>query len=323
MKQLIFLIISALALTKVNANVWTVDCSTLTTQRLDPIVYPNYSPAGHVHNIIGADTFSHNVTYADLMTSTCTTCNVPSDKSNYWVPQLYVHKKDGKFYYVPMEFHVYYKLINDRGQTDPVNNPSFGAIREFPPGFQMVAGSPKQTEKSDFVEHKCYGPMTNTYGFPSQPEQCYAIRGEITFPSCWDGENLGQEGNRGKGHVSYPVGGDWRAGPCPNTHPVRIPTLFFEAIFKIQDFFEAGDELVYSFNDKSGFGFHGDFVNGWEEGVVQEAIDYCATHYDGAETHCQIVKVFDNSNTCHWQGTDDENVYKGVLNELPPYNGPF
>ena len=150
MKQLIFLIISALALTKVNANVWTVDCSTLTTQRLDPIVYPNYSPAGHVHNIIGADTFSHNVTYADLMTSTCTTCNVPSDKSNYWVPQLYVHKKDGKFYYVPMEFHVYYKLINDKGQTDPVNNPSFGAIREFPPGFQMVAGSPKQTEKSDF-----------------------------------------------------------------------------------------------------------------------------------------------------------------------------
>ena len=94
MKQLILLIISALALTKVNANVWTVDCSTLTTQRLDPIVYPNYSPAGHVHNIIGADTFSHNVTYADLMTSTCTIgwAQIPKSRPFYFVilSQLWV-----------------------------------------------------------------------------------------------------------------------------------------------------------------------------------------------------------------------------------------
>ena len=98
MKHLISLII-LLALTNAKAgNVWTVDCGTITTQRLDPIVFPNYSPAGHVHAIVGADTFSHNVTYEDLQTSTCTTCNVLTDKSNYWVPQLYVHKKsDGKF----------------------------------------------------------------------------------------------------------------------------------------------------------------------------------------------------------------------------------
>ena len=68
MKHLISLSI-LLTFTKVKAgNVWTVDCGTLATQRLDPIKFPNYSPAGHVHAIVGADTFSKNVTYEDLQT---------------------------------------------------------------------------------------------------------------------------------------------------------------------------------------------------------------------------------------------------------------
>ena len=88
-----------------------------------------------------------------------------------------------------------------------------------------------------------------------------------------------------------------------------------------QKVIEAGDELVYSFNDKSGFGFHGDFINGWEDGVVQQAIDYCATSDDGYKTQCQIVKS--GYSGCQWQGTDDENAFTGVLDELPPYDVPF
>ena len=40
-----------------SANVWTVDCSIVTTQRMDPIVFPGESPAGHVHAIVGASKF--------------------------------------------------------------------------------------------------------------------------------------------------------------------------------------------------------------------------------------------------------------------------
>lgn len=65
-------------------------------------------------------------------------CDVVTDKSNYWVPQLYIHKQsDGKYHYVDNRFAVYYKLINDRGQTDLVNNPfQPGDFAAFPPGFR-------------------------------------------------------------------------------------------------------------------------------------------------------------------------------------------
>ncbi len=97
------------------STVFTVDCKTVATQRMDPIVFPGRQPVGHVHAIAGASRFNESVTYKDLQESKCTTCNAGQDLSNYWVPQLYVQKKrDGKFHHIPMEFSAYYKLINDR-----------------------------------------------------------------------------------------------------------------------------------------------------------------------------------------------------------------
>ena len=57
----------------------------------------------------------------------------------------FVPQSDGKFHYVPFEFHVYYKLINDCCQTtvnDP-NNPNANPIEPgyfsaFPAGFRKV-----------------------------------------------------------------------------------------------------------------------------------------------------------------------------------------
>ena len=60
--------------------------------------------------MIGGSKFSAGVSYPDLQASLCTSCNAAADLSNYWVPQLYVRKaRDGKFYYVDNDFHVYYK----------------------------------------------------------------------------------------------------------------------------------------------------------------------------------------------------------------------
>ena len=36
-----------------------------------------------------------------------------------------------------------------------------------------------------------------------------------------------------------------------------------------------GDQLVYSFDDYVGYGFHGDFFNGWKPGVVESLLDQC------------------------------------------------
>ena len=56
----------------VAANVWTTDCRVLATQRLDPIVFPGHSPAGHVHTVAGGSRFNKESTYEDLQQSNCT-----------------------------------------------------------------------------------------------------------------------------------------------------------------------------------------------------------------------------------------------------------
>merc|ERR1712150_117630 len=185
----------AISVPYANANVWTVDCSILTTQRMDPIIFPDQSPAGHVHAIVGSSKFNPSQTYEELQQSQCNSCNAGEDMSNYWVPQLYIYKQsDGKYHHVPMEFHVYYKLINDNGQTSPPgqNNPIVpGEFSDFAEGFRILVGSPYQTGPDPNIQHQCLGPGLFTSGFPTNPEQCYnGVRVEAPFPSCWDGVTL-------------------------------------------------------------------------------------------------------------------------------------
>jgi len=307
---------------RVSANVWTTDCRVVATQRLDPIVYPGYSEAGHVHTVAGASKFSKDSTYDQLQQSQCTSCDVQPDLSNYWIPQMYVKKqRDGKFYFAENYFAVYYKLLNERGTTSMGNNFEPGYFHSFPPGFKMLAGSPLETEPQHYINHKCLGDDfgEDTVGFPPRPELCtWFIRSEITFPSCWDGR-LESKDMRSDPHVVYPDPG-WEAGTCPESHSMRLPTLFFEGVFTVEGIYEPGDQLYYSFNDTTGYGFHGDFLNGWQDGLMDDLIEYCRTHEDGMATQCNIAK---NRVDCPWEGAEDPDQYKGVLDQLPPWDGPW
>ena len=121
---------------------------------------------------------------------------------------------------------------------------------------------------------------------PQDPTTCTYIRAQVTFPSCWDGNT----------NVIYPDGG-WMAGSCPSSHPKRIPTLFFEAIFDVSQI-KTGDTLMYSHNDSIGYGFHGDFLNGWKSGVIQNAISTCDSAIGEPPTGCGIKKAAPG--TCKW-----------------------
>ena len=56
---------------------------------------------------------------------------------------------------------------------------------------------------------------------------------------CWDGKNLDSPDH--VSHVSYPASGTFENnGPCPSTHPVKLPQLMFEVIWD-----------TTAFNDKS------------------------------------------------------------------------
>ena len=73
--------------------------------------------------------------------------------------------------------------------------------------------------------------------------------------SCWDGVNLDSPDHMG--HVSYPANGTFdNQGPCPSSHPVRIPQILYEVIFETGEFNTKGQwpedgsqPFVWSFSD--------------------------------------------------------------------------
>ncbi|KAG6847810.1 hypothetical protein H0H93_005878 [Arthromyces matolae] len=130
------------------ANAWfRVACATqplvsgAIPQRVDPIISPKSNPSNHVHTIHGASKvdFAYNSTYETLRASSCTSCLVTQDKSNYWFPKLYFQDPSTKlFEAVPNGgLLVYYQ---NRGDGD-VRNGGPG-IKAFPPGFKMMTGNP-------------------------------------------------------------------------------------------------------------------------------------------------------------------------------------
>ncbi len=77
-------------------------CSTLTIQRLDPVVQPGAIPAAHVHHIVGGNAFNATMTGDVGERGTCTTCQMAEDFSNYWTAHLYFKHPNGSYHRVPV-----------------------------------------------------------------------------------------------------------------------------------------------------------------------------------------------------------------------------
>jgi len=78
-------------------------CSTLTIQRLDPIVEPAKAPSAHLHHIVGGNAFTADMKGDIGSQATCTTCEMSEDFSNYWTAVLYFkHPTNGTYARVPV-----------------------------------------------------------------------------------------------------------------------------------------------------------------------------------------------------------------------------
>lgn len=80
-------------------------CSTVSIQRLDPLVEPGNIPSAHIHQIVGGNAFNATMDpkVADIgNTGTCTTCFFSEDFSNYWTAVLYFRARNGTFKRVPI-----------------------------------------------------------------------------------------------------------------------------------------------------------------------------------------------------------------------------
>ncbi len=78
-------------------------CSSLTIQRLDPVVQPGANPSSHLHHIVGGNQFNATMTGDVGARGTSTTCQMSEDFSNYWTAVMYFkHPTNGSYHRVPV-----------------------------------------------------------------------------------------------------------------------------------------------------------------------------------------------------------------------------
>lgn len=95
---------------------WRLPCKVpVVVERADPIISPG-KVSGHVHTIMGGNGFGFTMDYNQARASTCSSCTVTKDMSNYWVPALYFKAKNGTFISVKQSggMTVYYECVFDR-----------------------------------------------------------------------------------------------------------------------------------------------------------------------------------------------------------------
>lgn len=247
---------------------WRMSCpGTVFTGRVDPIVSPG-KVSGHVHVVLGGNGFAPTMDYASTQKSTCTTCTIKGDLSNYWVPTLYYRAKNSTFINVPLAGGqggtVYYQQrATYKGNT---------TITAFPEGFRMLAGSPDNrvvdttNTTQQAVSYVCldYSGKTKYPEGEILPEVACpdGVRAQVYFPQCWDGKNLDSSDH--KSHMAYPS--QYNAGECPDSHPVPVMGLFYEFLFATGGFefwtpSDAKQPFVFSMGDPTGRGVRSAFCH--------------------------------------------------------------
>lgn len=115
------------------------------------------------------------------------------------------------------------------------------------------------------------------------------VRFEIMFPSRGNGQTDSADH---KSHVAYPS--QVMSGDCPSGFSTRYPSMFFETIFQTNDFKGQDGEFVLATGDTTGYSNHGDFMEGWESGVLSSAIKTC-TNLSGEVQDCPIFDLVSDS----------------------------
>ncbi|PVH83820.1 hypothetical protein DL98DRAFT_547156 [Cadophora sp. DSE1049] len=310
-------------------------CSTLTIQRLDPVVQPGELPSTHLHHIVGGNAFNATMT-GDIGASaaaTCTTCQMSDDFSNYWTAHLFFKSpSNGSYHRVPVlpvqpllggsdgaqgGLTVYYTQFDL--SKDNLNQQK---ITAFKPGFRMTVGNPTTAGKPQVgLRYQCLsksgGRGAEMADFPSKP----CDGGIFTthhFPACWDGKNLDSPDHQSHMFNTIKSDGFLSAPKCPTSHPVRMPQVTYETTWdttKFNSLWKSGDPnpFVWSFEGTAG-GTHADYMFGWKGDSLQKAMDKSECFYDGCGSITKQPMA--TANKCKIPTTVNENT-EGWLKALP------
>ncbi|KFZ20428.1 hypothetical protein V502_03178 [Pseudogymnoascus sp. VKM F-4520 (FW-2644)] len=286
---------------------WRMECRGRSgLARLDPLVNPGVA-SSHAHTIFGSSGFTESSGTDELLAGDCTSCAVTEDKSAYWTPPMYFkNAATGQYKLVDQVGGMlsYYFLNYAPGETK---------ITAFPHGMEMIAGDTNQrnftagedaptTQKG--LAQKAIGFNCLNYDIAAEgslyrhfmPDKAYldanckdGIRAELMFPSCWNGKDVTSANKMD--HVAYPS--SVMDGTCPEGFPTRLPGLFYETIWNTAEFAGIDGEFVFSNGDPTGYGYHGDFIMGWEEEFLQSAVDTC-TNNSGRIQDCALFTLQDD-----------------------------
>ncbi|ODN82718.1 hypothetical protein L202_01005 [Cryptococcus amylolentus CBS 6039] len=263
--------LSAAVFATAGDSAWHLDyVNTLVNEALDPVVSPN-AQASHMHKIIGGSRMAAYYNYDDYAGAKCSSLRVQADKSNYWMPNLYVLDNAGTsnvtFTPVPAKIRFYYFLAQ---------NSDAELVSPFPKGLRMLAGSPNNKATTSVASFTCQinSGFTDSVildNFNFERDCPWGMKTELYFPPCWDGVNLYKSDGS---HMSYPSQ-DVRDGSCPWSHPVRLPAIQLEytwyTSYHNPETALKGN-LAWANGDTTGYGIHGDFVNGWDIDVLTTAL---------------------------------------------------
>jgi len=152
----------------------------------------------------------------------------------------------------------------------------------------MLSGDPtlRTYDKSSFAQQAVTFLCLDFEGTTSHHDEIpnkvcpSGIRSQINFPSCWNGKDADSSDH--KSHVAFPSGGP-DSGKCEDPeYPETVPRIFIEHYWATGDFTDVAGEaknptqpFVFSNGDPTGYGYHGDFVNGWKPETLKKVVDEC------------------------------------------------
>jgi hypothetical protein len=205
----------------------------------DPIVFLDEPNKSHTHDFYGNPTTNAFSSVASLRKSTQTTCNIPFDKSAYWVANL---RRDGEPLTADRLVATYQARFKNR-------------VEPFPRGLKMVSGKAMAMvpQQLSTVEWSCNDDVSHASSsvIPSCLDKPLTLT--VWFPDCWNGRDLDSPNHIG--HMEFSSG-----GKCPDSHPVPVPGLK-ETVFWPEEKSAKGLTLSAMNSTMTG---HADFMNGWD-----------------------------------------------------------
>jgi hypothetical protein len=276
------------------AGSFAVQCGFSHALRDDPIVYPDQPGASHhKHAFYGNTRANARSTRASLLEGR-TTCTDRKDLAAMWVPTAQIKKGGDWRNATPHRERTYYF---------PSIRDALGTTHTLPKDLKYIGGDPhagswRQNPAVSWFcgERSPVRPWPYNCG-PYQTPREDGVRAVVAMPYCWDGW---LDSADHVSHVIYPAPNDrtphTNPAPCPNSHPVNIPSVSIRLHFAFKDPCagaspcgpdSGGRRVKLRFSSGPYYTLHADFWNVWIQRRLNELHRKCIL----AKRECGIIGV--------------------------------